>query len=65
MMTVYANYGAMFATETLVVNSIFDGIATATNDEGETRTFNVNDVRHARPASGSPIGIYWNERDAY
>ena len=65
MMTVYANYGAMFPTYTLTISSIIDGVATATDQDGGAQTFNVNDIRAERPESGSPIGIYWNERDAY
>lgn len=65
MLKVYANYGAMFPKEELTVHTLVDGNATATNQDGETRNFNVNDIRAERPASGSPIGIYWNERDAY
>jgi hypothetical protein len=65
MLQVYANYGAMFPTYTLTIASIVEGIATATNQDGDTQTFNVNDIRAERPTSGSPIGIYWNERDAY
>lgn len=65
MLQVYATYGAMFGIETLTVKSIVDGNATATNNDGETRTFNVNDIRAERPQSGSSIGVYWNRRDAY
>lgn len=65
MLTVYANYGAMFPKEVLTVHTIIEGNATATNGEGETRNFNVNDIRAERPTSGSPIGIYWNDRDSY
>lgn len=65
MLTVYANYGAMSATETLTINSIVGGLARATNQDGEARTFSANDIRSERPAKGSPIGIYWNSRDAY
>lgn len=64
-MVVYANYGAMSPTYALTITSIIDGIATATDQDGGVQTFNVNGIRHARPTSGSPIGIYWNERDAY
>jgi hypothetical protein len=64
-MQVFANYGAMFPRQTLTIGLIANGIATATNEEGETTRFNVADVRNERPTSGSPIGIYWNERDAY
>lgn len=64
-MIVYANYGAMFPTYTLTVASIIDGIATATDQDGTAYTFNARDIRAERPASGSPIGIYFNEQDAY
>ena len=65
MLQVYANYGAMFPVYTLTINSIVDGMAAATDQDGGTQIFNVNDIRAERPASGSPIGIYWNEADAY
>lgn len=65
MLKVYANYGAMFPIEELAVTSIVAGVATAANYEGETRSFNIDEIRNDRPASGSPIGIYWNEKDAY
>ena len=65
MLIVYANYGAMSPTYTLTIVSIEAGIATATDFNGETQHFNVNDIRSERPSKGSPIGIYWNERDAY
>jgi len=64
-MQVYANYGAMSPTYTLTINSIENGIATATDQNGGTQMFNVCEIRSERPTSGSPIGIYWNERDAY
>ena len=64
-MIVYANYGAMSPTYTLTIAAIVDGIATATDQDGETYTFNARDIRAERPASGSPIGIYFNEQDAY
>ena len=63
-MIFYANYGAMFPTYTLTVASIIDGIATATDQDGTTYTFNARDIRFERPASGSGIGIYFNEQDA-
>ena len=65
MLQVFANYGAMFPTQTLTISMIAEGIATATNQDGETQKLNINDVRVSRPTSGSPIGLYWNERDAY
>lgn len=65
MLTVYANYGAMFPKEVLTVFEIVDGRASATNEDGETRSFEVSSIRAERPASGSPIGIYWNEMDSY
>ena len=65
MLNVYANYGAMFATVELTIRSISNGIAIAFDGEGSETRFNVEDVRNARPASGSPIGLYWNRRDAY
>jgi hypothetical protein len=60
-MTIYANYGAMFPTAELTIASIANGIATTVCGE----KINVADIRESRPTSGSPIGIYWNERDAY
>ena len=60
-MTIFANYGAMFPTSELTIASIANGIAKTVCGQ----QINVNDIRHARPISGSPIGIYWNERDAY
>lgn len=65
MLQVYANYGAMSPTYTLTIASIVEGMATAIDQDGGTQIFNVNDIRAERPVSGSPIGIYWNERDAY
>ena len=65
MLQVFANYGAMSPTYTLTIASIVDGMATAIDQDGGKQIFNVNDIRAERPASGSPIGIYWNERDAY
>lgn len=65
MIQVYANYGAMYPTETLTVHTIADGIGQATNQFGEGRRVEFATVRDSRPASGSPIGLYWNEMDAY
>ena len=64
-MQVYANYGAMFPKEILNVFEIVDGRASAKNEDGETRSFEVASIRAERPTSGSPIGIYWNELDSY
>lgn len=61
MLTIYANYGAMFPTTELVIASMSNGIATTTDGQ----QISINDVRDARPTSGSPIGLYWNSRDAY
>jgi hypothetical protein len=60
-MTIYANYGAMFPTASLTIAAMSDGIAITTDGQ----KISVDEIRHARPTSGSPIGIYWNERDAY
>ena len=60
-MTIYANYGAMFPTTELTIALIADGIATTTDGQ----KISVNDIRDSRPTSGSPIGLYWNSRDAY
>lgn len=65
MLKVYANYGAMFPRQELTINLMSEGMCFATNDEGTESRFQVEDVRSERPKSGSPIGIYWNERDAY
>lgn len=65
MLKVFANWGAMFATEELTVQSIADGIARAFNQEGDEHLFAIADVRNERPSGGSPIGLYWNELDAY
>lgn len=66
MLKVYANYGAMYPIEELTIQSLRDGFATAISNIGdEIRTFSVDQIRDAKPSSGSPIGIYWNEMDAY
>lgn len=61
MLTIFANYGAMFPTTELVIATLTDGFAITTDGQ----KINVNEIRHARPTSGSPIGLYWNEQDAY
>lgn len=65
MLQVFANYGAMFPTVELTIKSIADGMATAIDHNGEETRFNVGEVRDSRPTKGSPIGLYWNRRDAY
>jgi hypothetical protein len=60
-MKIFANYGAMSATAQLNISKLSDGIATTTDGQ----TIKVSDIRSERPASGSPIGLYWNEQDAY
>jgi hypothetical protein len=64
-MFIYANYGAMFPTQTLAVKAISAGFITATHEDGHEEKIDLARVRDSRPTSGSPIGLYWNERDAY
>ena len=65
MLTIYANYGAMSPVYELAVKSLSNGQAVVVGEDGYEQKINIDEVRHERPKSGSPIGLYWNERDAY
>lgn len=65
MLKIFANYGAMFPMVELTIKSITNGVAIATDTDDSETYINVEDIRDSRPTSGSPIGIYWNSRDAY
>jgi hypothetical protein len=62
---IYANYGAMHPRQSLVVKSCDGEFLVAQHDDGFEQKIRLSDIRKAKPASGSPIGLYWNERDAY
>jgi hypothetical protein len=61
---IYGQYGAYFPVAVLVVKSLSNGKAVVEHEDGHEQVIDISEVRDARPASGSPIGLYWNERDA-
>lgn len=63
---VFANYGAMFPVIEGTITAIDEkGYASFEGHDGETYGVEVNNIRTSRPTSGSPIGVYFREQDAY
>lgn len=64
-MIVYANFGAMHPVQTLRLRELSKGIATLVDGQGGEITVTISEIRESRPETGSPIGYYFNKKDAY
>lgn len=63
---VFANYGAMFPVIEGTITAINEsGQATFLGHDGVEYATEVKNIRTKRPTSGSPIGVYFREEDAY